>query len=34
MKRILSWILPLVLVLDLAGCGQNAAAAWQEQSDR
>lgn len=31
MSRIFSWILPLALVLCLAGCGQNAAATWQEQ---
>ena len=33
MKRMFSWILTLVLMLGLAGCGQNAAAAWQEQYD-
>ena len=33
MRQIFSWILTLALVLGLAGCGQNAAAAWQEQYD-
>ena len=33
MRRIFSWILTLALVLGLAGCGQDAAAAWQEQYD-
>ena len=33
MRRIVSLLLTLVLVLGLAGCGQNAAAAWQEQYD-
>ena len=33
MKRIVSIILTIILVLGLAGCGQNAAAAWQEQYD-
>ena len=33
MRRIASWILTLALVLGLCACGQNAAAAWQEQYD-
>ena len=33
MKRIGSMILTLALILGLCACGQNAAAAWQEQYD-
>ena len=33
MKRIFSLLLTLALVLGLCACGQNAAAAWQEQYD-
>lgn len=33
MKQMLRWLLPLLLVLGLTACGQNASAAWQEQYD-
>lgn len=33
MKRIGSWVLTIVLVLGMCACGQNGAAAWQEQYD-
>ena len=33
MRRMLGWLLTLALVLGLCACGQNVAAAWQEQYD-